>query len=310
MLLLGVIVTSCRKNSPHALLLERKIVFTEASQELIKKLNLSSERLSQEFLTALERSRQVQWFSRSSQRTPPAQGYSIQVDWGMQPLPPDIPNKKIRLQWYVQYRLHPVESGQEMIVIRESKDYSYSLQEKLPKRDDVAHLYRQLWNQGSHSLVAFGKLRQLPALSLMPYLQQNNAYLKRHATLFLGQKQHQPAVPSLIKQLQTQDRDLLLATIGALVRLRSQKAVIPLIQLARQKDGAFLAQILSALGEIGGEEAKSFLFTIASSHSNQALQDTAKEALDELRQREARSTSAAVPLSRSQPDDQRQSNRE
>lgn len=295
LLSLAIGQVACRKSHSRDFWLEQRLFFSVSSLELIKKLHLSSATLTQQFWQGLKNNPNIRWFSRKPGTTPPKQGYTIHLEWGMLPLPPDVQQKKVRLQWYVQYRLQPVDAEQEVLTLQESKDHSYTLAEKLPKREDVAALYLQLWGQGIRSLAAFGKLRNLSGATLLPYLQQNSLQLRRHATLFLGQKRYKPAIPLLLKQLNTQDRDLLLATVGALVKLRSREAAVPLIQLARQKDGPFLAQILSALGEIGGEEAKSFLFTIASSHDNKAVKETAQEALDELQQRE--STKKPQPLS-------------
>ncbi len=291
----GFLWGGCKKKSPSLLRLHlsRDIEFSHTSKALLKKLKLAQAPLLKQLRKHLEQEKSFLWFSEKNK--PPATGYKLRVALGMMPLPADRKRRRIRLRWYISYRLVPVTSGREVLNVQESRTMSYAVKDKFPKRETVAKLFRDLWKRGAQSLSAYGKLYLVSSHQLMLQLKQKDAFLQRHATQILARRQYKAVIPLLIKQLKTKNRTLLLTTVGALVRLRARKAAVPLIQLARQREGAFLAQILSALSEIGGEAAKGFLFTIASSHNIPAIQQTAKEALLELKQREAKASQHTPP---------------
>lgn len=280
----------CKKSNPDQakLKLYEEIALSSSGQILLKKLHLDAKVMMTSLRKALRKSQDIAWFANAQK--PPAHGYTLEVELGMNPLPPDRQRRRVRLRWFVNYRLVPATSGDDVLIVREARDYSYARKDQLPKRDAVTQLFRELWSQGARSLLTFGKLKQMTTPALRKHLASGDLLARRHAARLLGKRKDKKAIPALLKQLSTKDPDLLLSTIGALVKLRAREAAIPLIQLARQREGPFLAQILSALSVIGGEAAKGYLFTIASSHSNRAIQQTAKEGLQDLQQQEKKST--------------------
>lgn len=283
----------CKKDPSRApLKLYQGVSFPAPTVTLLNKLKLSPKAWKKSLIQHIEKSGGVSWFTEKEPKNQPKDGYQLLVEMGMQPLPPDRRRKRVRVRWFMRYRLLPVTSGNEIHTLQESRDFSYSLKDKLPKRTVVAKLYETLWTQSMYSLTTFARLKEKTSEDLTKALASKDIYEQRHAVLLLGQRKYKPAAKAMLPLLKSKSRPVLLATIGSLVRLRAKEAAVPLIQLSRQREGAFLAQILSALGEIGGEEAKGYLFTIASSHNNKLLRQTAKEALEELRQREARAKEA------------------
>ncbi|TNE44203.1 MAG: HEAT repeat domain-containing protein [Deltaproteobacteria bacterium] len=291
----GLVLAGCKKKDPSQapLQLYRGVSFTTASLTMLKKLKMSHKKWQDGLITHINNGKNIQWFSGKDTKKFPKNGYQLTVDMGMQPLPPDRVRKRVRLRWFIRYRMTPITSGHEHYLLQEDREYSYALRDRLPERKAVKKLYSKLWKDGLHSLDVFARLKTKTSKELTQALSSKDVHEQRHAVLLLGQRKYKPAVDKMIPLLKSQNRGVLLATIGALVRLRAKKAAVPLIKLSRQREGAFLAQILSALGEIGGEDAKGYLFTIASSHNNKLLQQSAQEALEELKQREEQAKKAA-----------------
>ncbi len=291
----GIVLAGCKKKDPSQapLHLYRGVSFTTASLAMLTKLNMSHKTWQDALVKHITDNEGIQWFSGKDTSKFPQNGYQLTVDMGMQPLPPDRVRKRVRLRWFIRYRMTPVTSGNEHYLLQEDREYSYALKDRLPERKAVRKLYSELWKHGLHSLDVFARLKTKTSKDLIKALSSKDVHEQRHAVLLLGQRKYKPAEDKMIPLLQSHNRGVLLAAIGALVRLRAKKAAVPLIKLSRRREGAFLAQILSALGEIGGEEAKGYLFTIASSHSNKLLRQSAQEALEELKQREEQTKKAA-----------------
>src|SRR6266849_5936586 len=71
--------------------------------------------------------------------------------------------------------------------------------------------------------------------------------------------------------------------VTGLAHLKNAGAVPSLIDLAKGKDPSFVREIIFALGEIGGDEAEAYLYTVAEGHDQPAVRAAAQKALDELR---------------------------
>ncbi len=99
----------------------------------------------------------------------------------------------------------------------------------------------------------------------------------------LGHRRQRAAVPQLCRLLaQEDDLLLILRTIGALVAIGDSRAVLPLIDLAQNKEAAFVSQVVFAIGAIGGRTAEAYLVTVASGHADPQVQASAAEALRRL----------------------------
>jgi hypothetical protein len=115
--------------------------------------------------------------------------------------------------------------------------------------------------------------------------------LREEATRLCGERHERACVPSLIKQLKSEDRDTRDRAIGALSSIGDGRAVRPLTEVARFRDLADLPKVLDALSAIGGEEARAYLEFVASGHESTEIRDLAKQALSHL---ETRSRDAAT----------------
>jgi hypothetical protein len=109
-----------------------------------------------------------------------------------------------------------------------------------------------------------------------------DARVREFAIRTLSDRRNPGVADALLEQLKSDDPDQIHRAMGALVELKERRAVPPLIDLARGKDLGFLREILFALGEIGGEEAEAYLYTVSEGHDQPAIREAARQALDEL----------------------------
>ncbi len=112
--------------------------------------------------------------------------------------------------------------------------------------------------------------------------------LKKRALLYnliklLGEKKPKHSAKYLQRFLKKhRDPALILEVISSVVKIKDPSLASSLIQFGRKSEGAFLLQIISALGELGGEEAKSYLFTLSNAHPNPTVRKTANEVFLEI----------------------------
>jgi len=101
----------------------------------------------------------------------------------------------------------------------------------------------------------------------------------------LADRRNPAAVPSLIEKLKDPDREVVMRAIGALEGIRDPRAVRPLIDLTDHQDPVFTAQVLYAIGAIGGADAEAFLFTLKNGSQDPDVRSAAAEAARELDRR-------------------------
>jgi hypothetical protein len=106
--------------------------------------------------------------------------------------------------------------------------------------------------------------------------------VREYALRVLAERRHPAAAPLLIRQLQSEDPVVVRRAIGALVEMQATSAVPALIDLVKDSNMGFVQEIVFAIGEIGGEEAEAYLFTMAQGHDQPDVQAAAQQALDTL----------------------------
>jgi hypothetical protein len=146
--------------------------------------------------------------------------------------------------------------------------------------------------RGMESLDRQARLTYLATPQVVAELKSADPELKRRAVAILAQRRDHTTLDALVEVLDDNDTSLALQAVGALVALGDPRAVIVLTDLTHRKSPTFVRQIVFAVGAIGGREAEAYLFTVASGHSDPAVQQAAKQALQELQQR-SRAAAAA-----------------
>jgi hypothetical protein len=137
---------------------------------------------------------------------------------------------------------------------------------------------------------AAGALVQLDARAktepaLVADLTHPEVRVREAAILQLAERKSRDAVPALVERLQDPDPTIVHRAIGALIAIGDRRAVNPFIELTRKRPGEFVSQLVYALGELGGEEAEGFLFTVETGHPDEAVRKAATQALSDLQRR-------------------------
>ncbi len=118
-------------------------------------------------------------------------------------------------------------------------------------------------------------------------LRSKDARLREQAIRVLGDRRSEQAVPALVERLADPDPLLAERAAGALAQIRDPRAVGPLIDYSRRSDdGAHTARFARIIGDIGGSEARGYLQTLESGHLDPRVRAAAREALEDMDDRE------------------------
>jgi hypothetical protein len=104
--------------------------------------------------------------------------------------------------------------------------------------------------------------------------------VRKEALRAVGERHLGGALPRLVELLKNPERRD--EAVGGLVALGDPRAVKPLIDVIEFKDLREMAKIVDAVGQIGGEEARSYLDFVASGHEVPEVRALARAALDRL----------------------------
>jgi hypothetical protein len=126
-----------------------------------------------------------------------------------------------------------------------------------------------------------------PDADLIRDLEASDAHLRELAVGVLADRKNAAAVPGLIARLQDPDPEVADRAVGALAQIGDPRAVGPIVELARRREGAFVSQMVRAIGDIGGAEAEAYLETMAAGHPDPRVAAEAREALRDARRKRA-----------------------
>jgi len=126
-------------------------------------------------------------------------------------------------------------------------------------------------------------------------LSATDARVRDYAVRALAERRNPAAVPLLLARLDDESPEVVRRAMGALVAIGDTRAVRPLIELTRKRPPQFVAEVLYAIGSLGGTEAEAFLYTLESGSPEEEVRRAAHEALGDLRRR--REETAAAPAS-------------
>jgi hypothetical protein len=123
---------------------------------------------------------------------------------------------------------------------------------------------------------------------LLVDLAAKDPQVREQAVGVLAERGDREAVPALISALHDPDPAVVERTVGALDQLRDPRSVPALIELARHREGPYLAGLARILGDIGGPEAEAWLLTMASGHPDEVVRAAASQALADMGARTSR----------------------
>lgn len=135
--------------------------------------------------------------------------------------------------------------------------------------------------------------RRKPDPELVRDLASADPRLRDYAVRVLADRRNPAVVPSLIARLNDESPVIVLRAIGALVAIGDKRAVRPLIELTKKRPAQVVAQILYALGSLGGPEAEAFLFTLESGSPDEEVRRAAAEAFADLRRKQTEAAARA-----------------
>ena len=307
--LLGVLVitqmVACTKGcqstpEPHkkAITLFSSISLAASSRSLFSSLKFTQKDMLSELKERMQKSRLFRFLPKGQKKCKKcyAMRVSLRLNSSLIQIPRDGRPLRFHLIGQLHFQFLPGFKEGRAFSVSEflNKIYSYSEpEEDMHKRNWIRGkirskakpLLKTLWENGLETLVTHGALQTKSSDTLVELLQdrQNATRVRRQAIRILGIRQFKPAFPIALGTLKEKNYSLLRDTIDSLMRYRDRKAVVPLIECARTKNSPlFAAQVISALAELGGDQAKSYLSTLASAHPNRRIRQTAREAYGEL----------------------------
>jgi hypothetical protein len=131
--------------------------------------------------------------------------------------------------------------------------------------------------------------------ALLRDLADPQASVRDYAIRALADRRNPAAVPYLIARLDDENILMVRRAMGALVAIGDRRAVRPLIDLTRRRPPQFVAEIIYALGSLGGSEVEAFLFTLESGSPDEEVRRAAGEAFAELRKKREEAAAANPP---------------
>jgi hypothetical protein len=271
------------KGNGGPLTLTRPFRLNTTSQHMLMGAGLSAHKLTLDLERALRESKQIVLLGAKKSTK---HAYRVEVAMGMRPIRPTGYKRRRtrRMRLLVSCQLSPTESGKASIVIEEHSIVQF-VRRRPPSPSALRRKLQKLWQKLGYSIQVYAKLRLMPSASIRALLPDADGVTQRHAAHFLGKRKYAPAVSPLLKMMTSKDEQVLIAVVSALVKLKDQRAALPLIQSDRGKGFAYTRQIISALASIGGDVAHSYLFTLEAGHPNSDVRQTAKDALIDLKKR-------------------------
>jgi hypothetical protein len=116
-------------------------------------------------------------------------------------------------------------------------------------------------------------------------LSSGDVRTRDYAVRLLADRRNPAAVPLLLARLQDESPEVVRRAMGALVTIGDLRAVAPLIGLTFRRPPQFVAEVLYALGSLGGPDAEAYLYTLERGAAEVEVRRAAVEALAELRRR-------------------------
>ncbi|MCB9639221.1 MAG: hypothetical protein H6728_07970 [Myxococcales bacterium] len=288
--ILWVGLWGCRshKSSAGSLELISPLSWTDAGSRFLERLRVSPDALETAFRKQLKQNKRIRW---TRNQRPQIGRYSALLSMHLR-FAHDIgggvsEDPKSRMHLVLEIELLPSTRQDQRLRFREERSALYDTSTP-PPLGKIRDWTRELVVMGARSLRTRLDLQKSSTSELLGYLKNGSSLQQRQAAALLGRRGERRAIPLLLGHLSGKEDPKDLAIIGALVQLKAEEAVIPLIKLAPHASSVFLQQLVSALAVLGGWHAEGFLAMLSSAHQNQQVRQSAREAFEELRQKQQR----------------------
>lgn len=133
--------------------------------------------------------------------------------------------------------------------------------------------------------------------AILPALDDERDWVRAIAADAAAHRRLAAAVEPLMARVRDEDEspDVRIHAVGALVALGDPRAASAIIDATRRKNAPYLVQMVFALGALGGRKAEAYLFTVQSGHPSPQVREAARQALEELEKKRARSKAKPAP---------------
>ena len=161
-------------------------------------------------------------------------------------------------------------------------------------KDAVAGALRRALDDAARGLALHLAAAAKADGALVSDLSAADPAVRDHAVRVLAERKNPAALPGLVARLADPDPDVADRAVGALAELGDPRAVAPLVELAHRRGGRAVEQYARLVGDIGGDEARAWLETLAAGHPDADVRDAAEESLAAMARREAARAGAAA----------------
>ncbi|MBI2891975.1 MAG: HEAT repeat domain-containing protein [Deltaproteobacteria bacterium] len=196
------------------------------------------------------------------------------------------PSSRLRVEAILEVDAD-VREGRAVVAMRTERDelplsVTVAAQGTVSSPADRALLDRAILD-AVHALDGQAKLRAATDADLLRALAARDDDVKITAARLLALRRTRGAGAKITKLLSSPRSQVRDAAIGALIELKDQSAVRPLIESARSDDPDAQLRIVEALGAIGGTESAAYLELLASGTDEPQLREAAARARARIR---------------------------
>lgn len=152
---------------------------------------------------------------------------------------------------------------------------------------DFAVLVRRAFEDAASQVLAARAAQREESAALLAWLDDPSAKPEQRyqAVRILGARKEASAVPSLIRALEGDDKELAQAALGALTLIGDARAAAAVITYAEGRPSLVRKQAIEAIRVMGSPLGKAWLFTLSTGHPDTDVRVAAERALAELEQR-------------------------
>lgn len=173
-----------------------------------------------------------------------------------------------------------MDEGQPNKLIAVGRSMQNQPEKRVGRQEGFILVLEQAINQSVEYVDLQLLTRDIPLQELEALLSKGDSKERLYVLRALRSRQDAGALVSkVIDMLSDPDPDIAMESVGVLVAQKDPRAVKPLIRMSRRRDQLFLLQIITALSEIQGVEARGYLYTLSVGHTSPVIRNRAKEAL-------------------------------
>ncbi len=233
------------------------------------------------FIDAVNASQKLELTADRSEKAYRAELFIVEASESESPNSTQEPKNEILRSVHVELILSKwMVGGSSSKIVSQGRAVQKQPLRGMERRESFSLLLEQAINQAVDYLDLQLMTRDVRIEELKNLLSHGNSDERLYVLRALrDRKDAESLVPQVMDMLSDPDPNLAMEAVGVLVSQKDARAVRPLIRMSRRRDQLFLLQIISALGEIKGMEARGYLFTLSAGHVSPIIRERARETL-------------------------------